>query len=230
MTRLYFVTGTDTGVGKSVVTAGLLAAARAAGARAVGLKPVAAGGFERDGEWVNEDALLLQASAGIALPYDEVNPVMLREAMAPHIAAERAGKSLAVAPLAAAVQRVIDRHQPDVVFVEGAGGWLVPLNDRETLADLAQALGAAVLLVVGLRLGCLNHSLLSASAIRAAGLRLAGWVANTIDPVMPVLAENVATLEARLGAPRLGTVPWLDAPSPATVSARLDARALWRAP
>jgi dethiobiotin synthetase len=230
MTRLYFVTGTDTGVGKSIVTAGLLEAARAAGLRAVGLKPVAAGGFERNGEWVNEDALLLQASAGIALPYDEVNPVMLREAIAPHIAAERAGERLAVAPLAAAVRRVIDRFQPDVVLVEGAGGWLVPLNDRETLADVAKALRAEVLLVVGLRLGCLNHSLLTAAAIGAARLRLAGWIANTIDPVMPVLTENVATLEARLAAPRLGTVPWLDEPSPATVAAVLDTRALWGTP
>jgi dethiobiotin synthetase len=230
MTRLYFVTGTDTGVGKSVVTAGLLAAARAAGVRALGLKPVAAGGFERDGEWVNEDALLLQASAGIALPYDAVNPVMLREAIAPHIAAARAGASLAVAPLAAAVRRVIDRHHPEVAFVEGAGGWLVPLNDRETLADLAKVLRAEALLVVGLRLGCLNHSLLTEAAIGAAGLRLAGWVANTIDPDMPVLAENVATLEARLPAPRLGTVPWLDEPSPGTVAATLDTRSLWGAP
>lgn len=228
MTRLFFVTGTDTGVGKTVITAALLHAARASGLRAVGLKPVAAGGFRREGQWVNEDALLLQGAAGIALAYDDVNPAMLPEAIAPHIAAARAGRELAVAPLAFAVRKVAEEHRPDVVFVEGAGGWLCPLNDRETLADLAVELRAAVVLVVGLRLGCLNHALLTAAAIRASGLRLAGWVGNTIDPDMPVLAENVATLTARLPAPRLGTVPWLaDPPAVTTVAASLDASALW---
>jgi dethiobiotin synthetase len=228
MTRIVFVTGTDTGVGKSVVTAGLLAAAGAAGLRAVGLKPVAAGGFERDGAWVNEDALLLQSAASVRLAYAEVNPVMLAEPIAPHIAAARAGRRLAVAPLAAAVREVLARHRPDVAFVEGAGGWLCPLNDQETLADLAVVLRADVVLVAGLRLGCLNHSLLTAAAVAGAGLRLVGWAGNAIDPDMPVRDENVATLRARLPAPCLGVVPWLGAvPAPAAVAAALDASLLW---
>jgi dethiobiotin synthetase len=231
MTRVYFVTGTDTGVGKTLVTAGLLAAAGAAGLRCVGLKPVAAGGFQRDGEWVNEDALLLQATATVPLRYAEVNPAMLPEAMAPHLAAARSGRELAVASLAAAVSSVLATHRPEVAFIEGAGGWLCPLNDRETLADLALALRAEVLLVAGLRLGCLNHSLLTAAAVQGMGLRLAGWVANTIDPGMPVLAGNVATLRARLPAPWLGTVPWLDGePGPGSVAALLDAAPLWSTP
>lgn len=231
MTRIIFVTGTDTGVGKSVVTAGLLAAAGAAGLRAVGLKPVAAGGHPGEGGWVNEDALLLQAAAGVPLTYAEVNPVMLPEPMAPHIAAARAGRTLAVAPLAAAVQAVLARHRPDVALVEGAGGWLCPLNDGETLADLAVALGAEVVLVAGLRLGCLNHSLLTAAAVAAAGLRLAAWAGNAIDPAMAVRDENVATLRARLPAPCLGVVPWLGAaPQPGAVAAALETDMLWTVP
>ncbi|MBL8224992.1 MAG: dethiobiotin synthase [Chromatiales bacterium] len=231
MSRIVFVTGTDTGVGKSVVTAGLLAAAGAAGLRAVGLKPVAAGGFAGDDGWVNEDALLLQSAASVPLTYAEVNPVMLPEAIAPHIAAVRAGRPLAVAPLAAAVRDVLARHQPDIAFVEGAGGWLCPLNDRETLADLAVALGADVVLVAGLRLGCLNHSLLTAVAVAGAGLRLVAWAGNVIDPDMPVRDENVATLRARLPAPCLGVVPWLgQAPRPAAVAAALETGSLWSRP
>ncbi len=231
MTRIVFVTGTDTGVGKSVVTAGLLAAAGAAGLRAVGLKPVAAGGFERDGGWVNEDALLLQSAASVRLAYAEVNPVMLPEPIAPHIAAARAGRRLAVAPLATAVREALARHRPDVAFVEGAGGWLCPLNDAETLADLAVALRADVVLVAGLRLGCLNHSLLTAAAVAGAGLRLVAWAGNAIDPAMPVRDENVATLRARLPAPFLGVVPWLGAaPGPGAVAAALDTALLWSRP
>jgi dethiobiotin synthetase len=229
MTRVYFVTGTDTGVGKTVVTAGLLAAAGVAGLRAVGLKPVAAGGFRRDGEWVNEDALVLQATANVPLAYAEVNPVMLPEAMAPHIAAARAGRALAVGSLVEAITGVLATHRPDVALIEGAGGWLCPLNDTETLADLAVALRAEVLLVAGLRLGCLNHSLLTAGAVGAAGLRLAGWIANSLDPAMPVAAENVAALRARLPGSCLGTVPWLDErAAPAAVAAALDTTPLWR--
>lgn len=231
MTRVVFVTGTDTGVGKSVVTAGLLAAAGAAGLRAVGLKPVAAGGFERDGAWVNEDALLLQSAASVPLAYAEVNPVMLPEPVAPHIAAARAGRTLAVAPLAEAVHDVLGRHRPDIAFVEGAGGWLCPLNDGETLADLAVALRADVVLVTGLRLGCLNHSLLTAAAVAGAGLHLVAWAGNALDPDMPVRDENVATLRSRLPAPCLGVVPWLgESPQPAAVAAALDTAPLWSPP
>lgn len=232
MTRTWFVTGTDTGVGKTVVTAGLLRAADAAGRRAVGLKPVAAGASpDADGTPANEDALLLQATASVALPYAAVNPVLLAEPVAPHLAAARVGRRLAVDELVAAVRATLAAARADVAFVEGAGGWLCPVNETETLADLAVALGAGVVLVVGLRLGCLNHALLTAAAIRAAGLPLAGWVANRIDPAMLLADENIATLAARLPAPCLGTVPFLGAsPTPADVAARLAAGSLWAAP
>jgi dethiobiotin synthetase len=160
-----------------------------------------------------------------------VNPVLLAEPVAPHLAAALVGRRLAVAELAAAVQASLAAAHADVAFVEGAGGWLCPVNETETLADLAVALGAGVVLVVGLRLGCLNHALLTAAAIRAAGLPLVGWVANRIDPAMALADENIATLAARLPAPCLGTVPFLGAaPAPADVAARLAAAALWAAP
>jgi dethiobiotin synthetase len=232
MTRTWFVTGTDTGVGKTVVTAGLLRAAGAAGRRAVGLKPVAAGASpDASGTPANDDALLLQATASVALPYAAVNPVLLAEPVAPHLAAAREGRRLTVDELATAVRAALGAARADVAFVEGAGGWLCPVNETETLADLAVALGAGVVLVVGLRLGCLNHALLTAAAIRAAGLPLAGWVANRIDPAMLLADENIATLAARLPAPCLGTVPFLGAsPTPADVAARLAAGALWAPP
>jgi dethiobiotin synthetase len=222
----FFLTGTDTGVGKTIVAAGLLRAAVAAGHRAAGLKPVAAGGEFAGGRWVHDDVEALRAAGNVALPPEVVNPVALREAIAPHLGAAHEGRRLAVADLVAALRPAL---QPagagavDWLVVEGAGGWLVPLNETETLADLCRALGLPVILVVGLRLGCLNHALLTAESIRVAGLRLAGWVANAVDPAMACRDENIATLDARLGAPRLGTVPWLGpAPDPQRVAAHLD--------
>lgn len=223
----YFITGTDTGVGKTLVTAALLLAAREQGLRAVGLKPVAAGCSRIGGRLVNDDALLLQRCASEPLDYPQVNPVALEPAIAPHLAAARAKLELQVAALAAAVAQVSGgRH--DVVLVEGAGGWLVPLNARESLADLAAALGFPVILVVAMRLGCLNHALLTAQAIRAGGLPLAGWVANVTGPPMDALDDNLRTLEQRLPAPRLGTVPHLGpGATPAQVRARLDVTGLF---
>ncbi|MBM4196824.1 MAG: dethiobiotin synthase [Gammaproteobacteria bacterium] len=206
--RQYFVTGTDTGVGKTLVTAALLAAAHHRGLRTLALKPVAAGCEIRGGEWMNDDARLLRERATTALDYAAVNPVALRLAMAPHLAARAEGRELAVAPLAAHCREVA-RHAHDLLLAEGAGGWLVPLNERETMADLAAALGWPVVLVVGMRLGCLNHALLTAGTIRAAGLRLAGWVANCIDPDMAARDGNIAALRERLPAPLLGIVPHL---------------------
>lgn len=208
MARAFFVTGTDTGVGKTLVSAALLRAAAARGWRAIGLKPVAAGAVWREGRWVNDDALLLQASASVALDYAQVNPLVLKQAVAPHLAAAAEGVSIDAAALAQHC-RDIARLPHDLLLVEGAGGWLVPLNEHETLADLARLLGWPVILVVGMRLGCLNHAALTAAAIRASGLKLAGWVANVVEPGMTVLEANIATLDARLGAPRLGTIPAL---------------------
>jgi len=229
-TRGYFVTGTDTGVGKTLVTAALLLAARAQGRRALGLKPLAAGATQAGAALVNDDALLLQQCSEPVPDYREVNPVLLAEALAPHIAARHAGRTLAAAPLQAHVQQVVVNRRPEVVLVEGAGGWLVPLNERETMADLAAGLGYPVILVVALRLGCLNHALLTARAIAAAGLPLAGWVANSPGPAMAALEENLQTLEQRLPALRLGTVPYLGpGATPDQANNWLDATSLFGA-
>ncbi|MEZ5565017.1 MAG: dethiobiotin synthase [Gammaproteobacteria bacterium] len=229
--RCYFVTGTDTGVGKTLVTSALLLNARAYGRRAVGLKPVSAGCELIDGQFMNEDARALRVLSSVPLSYAEVNPVALVPAMAPHIAAQRAGVALHAAALASAVQGVVDQADArhfDTVLVEGAGGWLVPLNDRETMADLAVALGYPVILVVAMRLGCLNHALLTAAAIQSAGLHLAGWVANGTADGMTAFDDNVRTLEERLPALRLGTVPWLgNDVSPEQVNTWLDAMSLF---
>ncbi len=223
----YFIAGTDTAVGKTLVTAALLLNARAFGLRAVGVKPVAAGCARVDGRLVNDDALLLRSHASVALDYARVNPAALEPAIAPHIAAARAGVPLDAATLAAHVSRV-DAEGHDVVLVEGAGGWLVPLNDRETMADLATWLGYPVILVVAMRLGCLNHALLTAAAIEEAGLTLAGWVANTTGPVMDAFDENLQTLERRLPALRLGSVPYLGpSANPEQVNAWLDGMSLF---
>lgn len=202
-----FVTGTDTGVGKTLVGSALVHRAAAAGHRALGLKPVASG-CEPDGpRLVNEDALALIAAASVTLDYADVNPWAFAPPIAPHVAAAEAGVTLDAAALVAHCRAVLARHRPDFAVVEGAGGWLVPLNDRETLADVAAGLGLPVVLVIGLRLGCINHALLTAAAVRAAGCRLAGWAGSAVDPSMAVREANLAALEARLDAPCLGVVP-----------------------
>ena len=217
----FFVTGTDTEIGKTFIAAALLTGARARGLRCAAVKPVAAGCEVRDGRLVNEDAVALLAASDAPFDYDTMNPVALEPAIAPHVAAARAGVPLRVDDLAEHCRRALGPREAagagapsgagrfDFAVIEGAGGWLVPLNDTETLADLCVAVGARPVLVVGMRLGCLNHALLTAREIERAGLRLAGWVANDPGPRMPVFEENLATLEARLPAPRLGTVPYL---------------------
>ncbi|MDP3922889.1 MAG: dethiobiotin synthase [Hydrogenophaga sp.] len=201
-----FVTGTDTGVGKTLVSAALLHTLARHHPRVVGMKPVAAGLVQQGGAWVAEDVLALRAASTVAVPPELDCPVALPEPLSPHLAAARAGRRVGVAELVAAHREL--RRLADVVLVEGSGGWRVPLNEDETLADLAVALALPVVLVVGLRLGCLNHALLTAEAIRADGLHLAGWVANTVDPAMACRDENIQTLRQRLAAPLLGTVPW----------------------
>jgi len=214
-----FVTGTDTGVGKTLVSAALLHALARQHRRVVGMKPVAAGLVPHGGAWVSEDVLALRAASTVAVPPALDNPVALPDPLSPHLAAARAGRRVTVAELHAAWRAL--QGLADVVVVEGAGGWRVPINERETLADLAVAIAAPVVLVVGLRLGCLNHALLTAEAIRADGLTLAGWVANSIERSMPCRDENIATLRARLAAPLLGVVPWLDAPDARRIELQL---------
>ena len=224
--RTLFITGTDTDVGKTLIAAGLLRAAAAAGFTTIAVKPVAAGCEPRGGQLLNEDALALIEEATISLDYAEVNPVALEPAIAPHIAARSAGLQVSVADLARHCRRLAER-EADWLIVEGAGGWLVPLNDDETLADLCQALAAEVILVVGMRLGCINHALLSVSELEHRGLRLAGWVANQIDPDMPELEANHQTLARRIAAPCLGRIPRLSGPDPvAAVAAALDLASL----
>jgi len=202
----FFITGTDTGVGKTAIACGLLQAFKQAGYRTQAIKPVAAGCEATVDGLRNDDALALMQAMTEPLPYAQVNPVALQPAIAPHIAAAQAGVAVTVDALGTHCRALL---QPEVVtLVEGAGGWRVPLNDQETLADLARALGLPVILVVGLRLGCINHALLTAEAIRADGLVLAGWAANGIDPEMPEQQANIAALQQRLPAPLLGVLPW----------------------
>ena len=206
----FFVTGTDTEVGKTLVAAALLELAKARGLRSVGLKPIAAGCERVDGRLVNDDARALMAASGASLDYPTVNPVALEPAIAPHIAAEQAGLALSASDLAERCRAALGGGF-DFVIVEGAGGWLVPLNATETLADVCIGIGAPAILVVGMKLGCLNHALLTAHAIADAGGRLAGWVANAATTEMPMFDANVATLRQRLDAPCLGVVPPLGA-------------------
>lgn len=204
---VFFITGTDTGVGKSFVGAGILQAAREAGLSTAALKPIAAGCEETPDGLRNEDALLLQQQCTLDLSYEQINPVALPLPVAPHIAAVQAGRRLDIDRLVGFCRAVLLKRA-DVTVVEGAGGWRVPINHRHTLAELPRRLDIPVILVVGIRLGCINHALLSAEAIRADGLPLAGWVANHVDPHMPYAADNVATLESLIDAPCLARIPW----------------------
>ncbi|TCS73396.1 dethiobiotin synthetase [Sulfuritortus calidifontis] len=215
-----FVTGTDTGVGKTRVAVALIEALKAQGLRVVGMKPVAAGCDEVAGEWLNEDVARLRAAANVAAPMAWVNPYRFPEPIAPHIAAARQNTRIELAPIVAAYREL--ERLADCVVVEGAGGFRVPLNEAEDSADLAVALGLPMVLVVGLRLGCLNHALLSAEAIAARGLTLAGWVANGIDPIMALRAENVRALRERIAAPCLAEWPWLEKNAGEVTSAMLD--------
>ena len=219
-----FVTGTDTEIGKTLVSAALLHGFAALGLRAAAMKPIAAGAFERDGEWHNEDADQLDAAANVALPPSIRTPFLLKEAAAPHIAAARENVSLDIARIVEAHQFAV--QQADVVVVEGVGGFRVPLTDVHDTADLAFALNLPVVLVVGMRLGCISHALLSAEAIAARGLHLVGWVANQIDPAMLFPAENIEAIRLRLdsqyNAPLLGTIPRLTPPDARAATTYID--------
>jgi dethiobiotin synthetase len=216
----YFVTGTDTEIGKTLVSCTLLHALGKAGVRAAAMKPVAAGAEFRDGAWHNEDVDLLAAAAPAALPTDLTTPYLLRDAAAPHIAAAQEGVDIDLARIMDCYARVA--AAADAVVVEGVGGFCVPLSGTQDTADLAQQLGLPVVLVVGMRLGCINHALLTADAIAARGLKLAGWVANVVDPAMRYGVDNVVALTERLHAPMLGTIPRLPSADPALAAPHLD--------
>jgi dethiobiotin synthetase len=205
MTNGIFVAGTDTGVGKTLVACALLRAYALRGERVVGMKPVAAGVDEAAGESINADVTALRAASNVAAPLASMNPYAFAPPIAPHLAARQAGAKIEMAHIAAAYRDLAARAER--VIVEGAGGALVPLNELDDMLDVARSLGLPVVLVVGVRLGCINHALLTAAAIRARGLQLAAWVANILDPDLPALDEHIATLRSRLIAPCMGTIP-----------------------
>ncbi|MDR2874402.1 MAG: dethiobiotin synthase [Methylobacillus sp.] len=206
MKRGFFITGTDTGVGKTLIASALVYHFAQSGQRAVGLKPVAAGCAWRDGEWLSEDSAQLHAASNVALSLQTVTPYAFEPPLAPHIAAAMVGQRIDIPPILAAFEQAA--AVADVVIVEGVGGFRVPLNETEDTADLAAQLALPVILVVAMRLGCLNHALLTAEAIASRGLKLAGWIANATDPQMAALPENVQALKQRIAAPCLGVVPW----------------------
>ena len=227
MTRGIFVTGTDTGVGKTLCAAGLIHALAARGLDVMPMKPVAAGAMVHDGGWANEDSIALLRAAGRESTHiADVTPMLLREPMAPHIAAAREGRVITLEPLLEAFRRLSSNGR--FMVVEGVGGFRVPLSGSLDTADLAAAFGLPVVLVVGLRLGCLNHALLTAQAVRGAGLQLAGWIANGIDPDMMVADENVETLRERLDAPLLGRLPFEQRPLAPALARVLDVTPLLR--
>lgn len=202
MTRGYFVTGTDTGIGKTTFAVTLIHALRQRGLKVAAMKPVAAGGDLIEGKCVNEDVLALRQAADIQADLSIINPYAFAPPIAPHIAADQAGKTIDLDHIVSVYTALA--AQADVVVVEGAGGLCVPLNAQHDIADLAEALRLPIILVVGMRLGCLNHALLTAEAIMQRGLKWTGWVANILDSEMQALEENIASLESRLPSPSLG--------------------------
>ena len=206
MTKHVFVTGTDTEVGKTRISVGLIKVLQQQGLRVAAMKPVASGCEWQDGQWQNEDALALIQQADIKLPYSQVNPYAFEPAIAPHLAAEQIGQTISLNRIE--TQFAAMQLQADAIVVEGAGGWLVPLNDQQTIADLAKALKLPVVLVVAIKLGCINHALLTVQAIADSGLTLVGWVANDFlqDPQSTAIIQS---LTQRISSPCLGTVPKL---------------------
>ena len=217
--RSFFVTGTDTGVGKTLVTAALLRRLRESDLTVAGMKPVAAGAIPGPEGPANEDALKLQAESSTRHSYAIVNPWLFEPAIAPHIAAADDGVTIDTDRIVWAHD--VLRASADVVLAEGAGGFLVPLDARRSFAELPGLLGMEVLLVVGLRLGCLNHAFLTQDAIAARAYRLAGWIGNCIDPVFARRDDNIATLTAGIAAPCLGIVPWMEHPRVGEAAAAL---------
>lgn len=215
-----YVTGTDTGIGKTLASTTLLHALRARGLRAIGMKPVASGCERIDGAWCNDDALALLEASDPRPDYADLNPFALPAATAPQLAARDAGIEVALTPLLDAHARLAARA--DVVVVEGVGGWAAPLADDLEQADLVRALDVPVVLVVGLRLGCLSHARLTARAVTADGCRLAGWIGNGVDPEFDRLDDYIGLLRAALPAPCLGVLPHGRPSDPQQLASRLS--------
>ena len=224
MAKNFFITGTDTDAGKTFVTQALLLNAQQQGLKTLGLKPVAAGGLvdiPGSDQQGNDDAVKLMAAATQKLPYAQINPVLFEQPIAPHIAAEQEGRNISVQALSGFVRGAL-MTPADIRLIEGAGGWMVPLNGRQPLSALAKELNTPVILVVGMKLGCLNHALLTARAIRMDGLEIAAWVGTQVDEDMDCIEENLACLRAMLGAPCLGFIPFQDNPSCTVAAQQLD--------
>ncbi len=208
----FFITGTDTGVGKTQVTVALMKNLKAQGRTVIGMKPVAAGCQRVKGVWVNDDALQLQRHSSVQLPYETINPYAFERPLSPHLAARHDGKVVSLERLVS--ESLLLASQVDCLLIEGAGGWEVPLNENARISDLAKKVGFPVILVVGLRLGCINHALLSILAIQQSGLACAGWIANQIDPEMECQEENIETLRQQIKPPLLAFMPWQEAGQP----------------
>lgn len=219
--RAFYVTGTDTGIGKTVAGTALLYALRARGLRAVGMKPVASGCEWTEHEWRNEDAIALQAASDPRPAYADVNPFALPAATAPELAAREAGIEIGLPPIVDAYHRLA--AQSDIVVVEGVGGWAAPLSAQLDQRDLVHALDLPVILVVGLRLGCINHARLTEQAIAADGARLIGWIGNDVDPALPQVDAYFDLLRPRLAAPCLGRLPFSPLASGERLAAHIDA-------
>ena len=204
----YFITGTDTEIGKTTLSCTLIRALAGKGLRVAPMKPVAAGASQVDGVWHNEDVDALMSASNMTLPVSLVSPFLLKTPIAPHLSAKLDGQVIDLQHILSCYRTLCE--QADAVIVEGVGGFCVPFTQDTSSADLAVQLNLPVILIVGLKLGCINHALLTAEAIRARGLKLAGWIANRIEPFMPYGDENIQTLEALIGAPRLGTMPYLE--------------------
>ncbi len=205
MKRTIFITGTDTDVGKTYASIKLLSYFNQLGYRTLGLKPIASGCEKVNQTWRNDDALQLSQEASIKLPYRNINPFAFPEAIAPHLAAKKANCSLTIETLNEKTAYALS-YPADICLVEGAGGWLLPLNDTETYADYVLHHAMEIILVVRMKLGCINHALLSCDSITRSGGKLIGWIANSFEKNMPYLEENIATLKTWLPAPHLGTI------------------------
>ncbi len=221
MRQTYFITGTDTDAGKTVVVCGLLARAQLDGKTTAAIKPIASGCDQTPDGLRNSDALALQSAMTHHLAYEQVNPVALEPAIAPHIALQELGRRVTADHLVGYCRGVM-MQRADFTIIEGAGGWRVPLSAREMYSAVPQQLNIPVILIVGMKLGCINHATLTAEAIVRDGLKLAGWVANCSVREMNRYEENLATLKALIPAPCLGEIPWLENPSPENVALHLS--------
>lgn len=220
MTSGYFITGTDTGCGKTEITLGLMKMLQDQGFSTLGMKPVASGAVQTSEGLRNDDAVRIQQQGSEPLHYDLVNPFAYEPPIAPHLAAEQFAHPITFERIIACYESIKERS--DTVLVEGVGGWRVPLGKKQFVSDLAMQLKLPVIYVVGLRLGCINHALLTAEAIKESGLELAGWVANVVDPDMLEPEGTLEVLRDLLPGFFLGYVPWLDHPSTATVASYLS--------